>query len=93
MAVPKKLQTPKLCSGQTTPGATNWQVYNATGIYLDVDTSSCGFTVLSMPLYYTSLGGNSGHWFTTGATAIYVPTATGFRVYVHFIFPRRENLG
>ncbi|MFP2913779.1 S8 family peptidase, partial [Pyxidicoccus sp. 3LFB2] len=34
------------------------------------------------PLYFTSLGGTSSHWTNLGATAIYTPTATGFRVYL-----------
>jgi hypothetical protein len=47
-----------------------------------VNTASCGFT--STPLYFTSIGGESGHWASTGATSIYTPTATGFRVYVRY---------
>ncbi|WP_241759419.1 S8 family peptidase [Pyxidicoccus parkwayensis] len=70
------------CKGQTTQGATNWQQYGTDGIYLDVNTSGCGFT--STPLYFTSLGGTSSHWQSIGATAIYSATATGFRVYVRF---------
>ena len=70
----------RFASGRTTPGNTNWQVYSGNGIFLDVDTSSGGFA--KAPAYITSLGGNSSHWATTGATSIYLPTATGFRVYV-----------
>ena len=67
-------------SGYTTPGATNWKSYNSNTIYLDVDTSSAGFT--STPMYFASLGGNSNHWQAEGINAIYSPTATGFRVYL-----------
>ncbi|WP_323395268.1 M57 family metalloprotease [Myxococcus guangdongensis] len=79
-ATPNSLRQPSLCTGQTPQGTTSWQQYDANGIYLDVNTSGCGFG--STPLYFTSLGGNSSHWTTTGATSIYSPTATGFRVYV-----------
>jgi phage baseplate assembly protein gpV len=70
-------------SGSTTPGSTNWQPYEGTtGIYLDVDTSAGKFT--TTPKYFTSLGGNSSHWATTGVTSIYTPSPTGFRVYVRW---------
>jgi len=70
--------------GRTTPGSTAWQPYDGgtTGIFVDVDTSSAGFS--AAPLYFTSIGGDSSHWATTGATSIYLPTATGFRVYVRW---------
>jgi hypothetical protein len=81
-ASPNNLRQPSLCTGQTAQGATGWQQYNADGIYLDVNTAGCGFA--STPLYLTSLGGLGSHWVSSGATAIYGPTATGFRVYVNF---------
>jgi hypothetical protein len=71
-----------IASGNTPPGATAWQVYNPTGIYVDVDTSAGRFP--TTPVYITSIGGNSSHWATTGATSIYSATATGFRVYVRY---------
>jgi len=81
-------------AGSTTPGATDWVQYGSNGLYLDVDTSSAGFT--ETPIYLTSLGGYGGHWATTGATSIYVPKPTGFRVYVRFISgaitPEQANL-
>lgn len=69
-------------AGRTTPGATNWQPYGTNGIYLDVDTSSAGFT--TTPVYVTSIGGDGWHWLTTGATSIYQASPTSFRVYVRF---------
>jgi hypothetical protein len=73
----------KIASGSTTPGSTNWQPYGSnTGVYLDVDTSSGKFT--TTPRYFATLGGNSSHWATTGATSIYSPKPTGFRVYVRW---------
>ncbi len=73
----------KVCSGSTTPGSTNWQAYvGNTGIYVDVDTSAGKFT--STPRYFTTFGGNSSHWGTTGVTSIYNATPTGFRVYVRW---------
>jgi Fungalysin/Thermolysin Propeptide Motif len=72
----------KLASGSTTPGSTDWKPYGGVGVYLDVDTSASGFTVT--PKYFTSLGGDSSHWATTGVTSIYDATKTGFRVYVRW---------
>jgi hypothetical protein len=67
-----------LCTGRS---ATNtWVQYNSDAIYMDVNTSACGFA--STPSYFTSLSGTSAHSATVGATSIYSPTATGFRVYV-----------
>lgn len=75
------LQTVQIASGSTPVGNTAWQQYpDGEGIFLDVDTSSFGFK--TTPIYITSLGGESGHWGTTGATSIYNPTPQGFRVYV-----------
>ncbi|RJS13621.1 protease B [Corallococcus sp. H22C18031201] len=88
-ATPTSLRQPTLCTGQTPPGATAWQQYDAGGMYLDVNTSGCGFS--SAPLYFTSLGGNSMHWTAAGATSIYSPTATGFRVYIPGITPAQAN--
>jgi hypothetical protein len=79
-ATPDNLRRPEACTGGTLPGATSWQQYGAQGLYLDVNTSACGYT--AVPRYTTSLGGQSRHWRTMGATSIYLPTATGFRVYV-----------
>ena len=72
----------RIASGRTAPGATNWQVYNANGISVNVDTSAAGFT--KTPMYLTSLGGSSNHWAVVGASSIYVPTPTGFTVYVRY---------
>ena len=72
-----------IARGSTPIGNTAWQQYfDGEGIFLDVDTSSAGFT--TTPIYITSLGGRSHHWETTGATSIYLPTPTGFRVYVRW---------
>src|SRR5258705_3852714 len=73
----------RIGSGQTRAGSTSWLVYGPSGIYVDVNTSSAGFT--TTPVYVTSIGGNSSHWSTTGATSIYNATATGFRVYVRWV--------
>ncbi|WP_445248781.1 hypothetical protein [Microcoleus sp. OTE_8_concoct_300] len=72
-----------MARGSTPVGNTAWQQYSdGESIFVDVDTSSAGFT--TTPIYITSLGGLGYHWATTGATSIYVPTPTGFRVYVRF---------
>ena len=73
----------KIAAGSTTPGSTSWQPYSGnTGIFLDVDTSAAKFT--STPRFFVTLGGNSSHWSTTGATSIYNATSTGFRIYVRW---------
>jgi hypothetical protein len=73
----------RIGSGSTPAGSTNWMQYvGGKGVYVDVNTSGVGFT--TTPLYFTSIGGNSSHWATTGATSIYTPTATGFRIYVRW---------
>jgi hypothetical protein len=45
-------------------------------------TPAAGFG--STPMSFTSLGGNTSHWRTTGATSIYNATPTGFRVHVRW---------
>jgi hypothetical protein len=54
----------RIASGRTPQGSTNWQVYNAAGIFVDVDTTSGRFT--KNPVYLTSIGGTTSHWATTG---------------------------
>jgi hypothetical protein len=72
----------RVASGSTTPGQ-GWVSYaNATGLYIDVDTSSAHFT--GTPTYTSSVGGIGGQWALTGTGAIYSPTATGFRIYVRW---------
>ena len=70
----------KMATGSTPVGQTDWQQYKTNGIYVDIDTSSAGFT--QTPHYLTSLGGRGSHWTTMGATSIYRPSPTGFRVYI-----------
>ena len=70
----------RIASGKTPQGSTAWLQYTSNGIYVDVNTSAGNFS--TTPVYITSIGGTSSHWATTGATSIYFPTATGFRVYV-----------
>jgi hypothetical protein len=73
----------RIAKGSTPVGNTAWQQYpNGGGVFVDVDTSSAGFT--STPVYITSIGGSGYHWAVTGASAIYYPTARGFRVYIRF---------
>lgn len=74
-------RTAASCAGQTEAGHTNWVQHGSTGIYVDVDTSDCGFT--STPLYFSSLGGAGAHWDVMGSSSIYSPTPTGFRIYVN----------
>jgi hypothetical protein len=80
LARTQTVQSPLMARGSTPAGNTAWKQYGEKGIFVDVDTSSAGFT--TTPIYITSLGGQGNHWETTGATAIYNPTPTGFRVYL-----------
>ncbi len=76
--------TLRIASGQSQAGA-GWQVYTGgggPGIFIDVNTGSGKFT--NTPVYVTSLGGSSSHWALTGGSAVYLPTPTGFRIYVRF---------
>jgi hypothetical protein len=73
--------TQRIASGRTVPGQ-GWQVYGPNGIFIDVDTSSAKFT--GNPTYVSSVGGDGTQWATTGASAIYSPTSTGFRVYLRW---------
>lgn len=69
-------------------GGTNWRqeagITNA--IYVDVDTTDVNGNprFSQTPFYFSSLGGDRTHLRTTGATSIYMPTTTGFRVYVRW---------
>ncbi len=68
------------CVGKTAPGASGWKDRERGGLYLDVDTSHCEYT--QAPQYTTSMGGIGWHWTAEGATSIYSPAATGFRIYL-----------
>ena len=67
-----------MCAGETT--ASGWSYYSSSGIYRDVDMSSCGFT--STPVVSSSLSGSSSHWTSTGGAELYSITPSGFRTYV-----------
>jgi ribosomal protein S11 len=78
-----------LCAGTTPVGNTDWQVYNER-IFVDVDTSVCGFT--ETPQYFSALQGTTSHWTSKGRSEIYGPTATGFRVYIYIkVTPAEAN--
>ncbi|HLO89248.1 MAG TPA: hypothetical protein VK203_30160 [Nostocaceae cyanobacterium] len=72
----------KIASGQTKPGATNWQVTAGNGLLVAVDTSAAGFT--RTPIYVTSIGGDAYHWGLTGTSAVYKATEKGFEISVRF---------
>ena len=79
----------RIVSGRTPPGQ-GWQQYpGGGGIWMEVDTTSAGFT--QPPTYVTSIGGNSEHWSTTGGSSVYPPTGTlggdlkrGFRIFLRW---------
>jgi len=69
--------------GSTTPGATSWVYYNGpapntSGLYVDIDYSSAGFT--HTPLVLPVVTGSIDNWVmqvTVGNV-----TATGCRIYI-----------
>jgi hypothetical protein len=96
MAVENNIVSPKLCTGKTSVGNTEWQTYSADGIFLDVDFSHCMFE--STPMTFTSLSG-SYHSDIRGAAALYPFQSegnfdtNGFRVYINKngITPEQAN--
>jgi hypothetical protein len=70
----------KFCTGKTIEGSTNWIQYSEQGLYVDVDTSSCGFT--STPIYLVNMHGNSNNWTATGGSSAYQRKPGSFRIYV-----------
>ncbi|WP_459210150.1 T9SS type A sorting domain-containing protein [Aquimarina rhabdastrellae] len=71
--------------GQGVTSPDDWRDYSNLGIYVDVDTSGCGFE--STPHYLVSIESLEElgyHWGLTGLPAIYRPTPTGFRVYLRW---------
>ncbi|NEO47469.1 MAG: hypothetical protein F6K55_26450 [Moorea sp. SIO4A3] len=84
----------RICCGKTPEGSTSWQPYvgGIEGIYVDVDTSACGFQ--STPIYLVNMHGNSFNWEATGGSSPYDSTNQGFRIYVRFPSDRdgRPNL-
>lgn len=75
--------------GQGVTSPSDWVDYNPSqavkGIYVDVNTSACGFT--STPHYLVtleSITNNGHHWEVSGVPAIYAATPTGFRVYLRW---------
>lgn len=70
-----------LVIGQGVSG-TNWQDYFGQGIFIDVNTSACGFQ--TTPHYLVTLETGSSRWQISGVPSIYSPTPTGFRVYLRW---------
>jgi hypothetical protein len=70
----------RIVTGKTIPYATNWKQYRSFCVYVEIDTSFGNFT--SVPLYFTSIGGDVKHWNSIGATSIYSPSIKSFSVYV-----------
>jgi hypothetical protein len=71
-------------SSSTPLGKTAWQQAGVGGLYVDIDTSSAGYSRV-VPAYITSLEGANFHGETIGATSIYLARPQSFRVYVRFV--------
>jgi len=79
---------------QGVTSSNDWVDYNGGvgGIYVDVNTSACGFT--QTPHYLVTLESttNSGyHWYINGVPSIYLATSTGFRVYLRWADHPSDN--
>jgi len=70
----------KICGGTSGLKWADWSVAGSSGLYMDVDTSSCKFPIT--PAYVSSVTGDSAHWQLVGVNSIYSATKSGFRVYV-----------
>lgn len=69
--------------GQGVTDPNDWLDYSNLGIYVDVNTSACGFT--QTPHYLVTLESRSGYqWEVSGVPSIYNITPTGFRVYLRW---------
>jgi len=71
----------KVCAGTTGRSGSIWHNYSSSGIYMDVDISSCGYT--RVPTITTAIEGTSSHWKATGTSSIYSATPSRFRIYIH----------
>ena len=69
-------------TGVTVAGKTGWTADPADPqrLYADVSTKMCGYH--EVPSYFTAVRGVHNHWKVMGASVIYSPTITGFRLYV-----------
>ena len=74
---------PRVCSGTTRRGDTNWVAssYKGTDFYVDVDMEGCGFT--TVPTVTTALEGVAGHSAALGASSVFEASNKTFRVYIH----------
>jgi hypothetical protein len=91
-STPKCLETPhtknvligagkgRTCGGLSGVEWQEWKLAGNSGLFIDVDTSSCNFEMT--PAYVTSIHGDSAHWQLVGVNSINNATATGFRVFV-----------
>ena len=61
-------------------GGDGWQLLGNKGLYMDIDTSVCGFR--SRAFYVASLVGAEAHWQLTGSAATSLPTRRSLRVVV-----------
>ena len=71
--------------GQGVTDPNDWVDYGNLGIYVDVNTSACGFT--QTPHYLVtleSITNRGSHWYVSGVPSVYNVTPTGFRVYIRW---------
>lgn len=89
-ALVKAARNGGMCCGSTVTGKTAWVQYSTTGIYVDINISTCGYT--TVPSIVTALTGATSHWVSTGTASVYSPHAKGFRVYINFVAAMNPTL-
>ena len=70
-------QEENVCCGTSN---VDWHNFYNDGSFIDINTDKCKFT--EPPKYFTSLIGNGYIETTEGASSIYSPTSSGFRIYL-----------
>lgn len=71
---------PLRCGGRTPQGTTAWRLFGSSALYLDVDTTECGFK--TTPIYLVNLNGDAVHWKLQGANTVYSMNPRGFRILI-----------
>jgi hypothetical protein len=73
--------TQRVAAGSTVPGE-GWEQSGTGSLKIHVDTTSAHFT--GIPVYVTSVAGAGNHFALTGTSAVYLPTVTGFDIFVRW---------
>jgi hypothetical protein len=74
-------------SGVTNKGKSHWSASpeDDLSLFIDVKTDECNY--VAQPRYFPAMHGEFNHWRTEGSHIVYLPSRTGFRVYVVYDKP------